>query len=114
MAKTIAFIGLGNMGGPMAGNLVKAGHDVRGFDLSEAARTAAAARGVKACDDLTDAVTGADAVITMLPNGALVKKVWGQIAFTVARGTVLIDSSTIDVDSAIAAHKMLTDQGCLT
>lgn len=114
MAKTIAFIGLGNMGGPMAGNLVKAGHDVRGFDLSEAARTAAAARGVKACDDLTDAVTGADAVITMLPNGALVKKVWGQIALTVAHGTVLIDSSTIDVDSAIAAHKMLTDKGCLT
>ena len=65
-------------------------------------------------DDLTAAVTGADAVITMLPNGALVKQVWGQIAEAVTPGTVMIDSSTIDVDSAIAAHQMLTDKGCLT
>ena len=114
MTAMIAFIGLGNMGGPMAGNLVKAGHQVRGFDLSEAARDGAAARGVTPFDDLTAAVTGADAVITMLPNGALVKQVWGQIAAAVTPGTVLIDSSTIDVDSAIAAHQMLTDKGCLT
>lgn len=114
MAMTIAFIGLGNMGGPMAGNLVKAGHAVRGFDLSEAARAATAARGVAVFDDLTDALSGAQAVITMLPNGALVRKVWGQIALAVAPGTVVIDSSTIDVDSAIAAHQMLTDKGCLT
>ena len=65
-------------------------------------------------DDLTAAVTGADAAITMLPNGALVKKVWGQIAGAVTPGTVMIDSSTIDVDSAIAAHQMPTDKGCLT
>lgn len=114
MAMTIAFIGLGNMGGPMAGNLVKAGHAVRGFDLSDAARAAAAARGVTVFDDLTVTLTGAHAVITMLPNGALVKKVWGQIAAAVAPGTVVIDCSTIDVDSAIAAHQMLTDKGCLT
>ena len=114
MTAMIAFIGLGNMGGPMAGNLVKAGYQVRGFDLSQAARDGAAARGVTPFDDLTAAVTGAAAVITMLPNGALVKKVWGQIAEAVTPGTVLIDSSTIDVDSAIAAHQMLTDKGCLT
>jgi 3-hydroxyisobutyrate dehydrogenase len=114
MALTIAFIGLGNMGGPMAGNLVKAGHAVRGFDLSETARAAAAARGVTVFDDPIAALAGAHAVITMLPNGALVKKVWGQIAAAVAPGTVVIDSSTIDVDSAIAAHQMLTDKGCLT
>ena len=114
MTAIIAFIGLGNMGGPMAGNLVKAGYQVRGFDLSQAARDGAAARGVTPFDDLTAAVTGAAAVITMLPNGALVKQVWGQLAEAVSPGTVLIDSSTIDVDSAIAAHQMLTDKGCLT
>ena len=114
MTAMIAFIGLGNMGGPMAGNLVKAGYQVRGFDLSHAARDGAAARGVTPFDDLTAAVTGAAAVITMLPNGALVKKVWGQLAEAVSPGTVLIDSSTIDVDRAIAAHQMLTDKGCLT
>ncbi|MHC0055778.1 3-hydroxyisobutyrate dehydrogenase [Actibacterium sp. D379-3] len=114
MASKIAFIGLGNMGGPMAGNLVKAGHDVTGFDLSGAARDAAAARGVTPFGDVIEAVAGADAVITMLPNGALVKKVWAQIAEAVAPGTLMIDSSTIDVDSAIAAHAMLTDKGCLT
>jgi 3-hydroxyisobutyrate dehydrogenase len=114
MTMRIAFIGLGNMGGPMAGNMVKAGHEVRGFDLSEGARDASSTRGVTPFDDLIGALTGADAVITMLPNGALVKKVWGQIADTVAPGTLLIDSSTIDVDSAIAAHQMLTNKGCLT
>lgn len=114
MARTIAFIGLGNMGGPMAGNLVKAGHTVRGFDLSEAARDAAAARGVTPFDDLKDAVAGAYAVITMLPNGALVKQVWAELAGIVAPGTLVIDSSTIDVDSAVAAHGMLADKGCLT
>jgi 3-hydroxyisobutyrate dehydrogenase len=114
MTATIAFVGLGNMGGPMAGNLVKAGHQVRGFDLSAAARDGATTRGVAPFDDLAVAVSGAEVVITMLPNGALVTKVWGQIAELVTPGTVMIDSSTIDVDSAIAAHKMLTDKGCLT
>ncbi|MBB4021689.1 3-hydroxyisobutyrate dehydrogenase [Confluentimicrobium naphthalenivorans] len=114
MTMTIAFIGLGNMGGPMAGNLIKAGHSVNGFDLSEAARAAAAERGVSPFEDMAAAVTGADAVITMLPNGGLVKKVWAQIAETVAPGTIMIDSSTIDVDSAIAAHAMMAEKGCLT
>ncbi len=114
MAMTIAFIGLGNMGGPMAANLVKAGHTVNGFDLSDTARAAAAKRGVAPFDDLTAAITGVDAVITMLPNGGLVKTVWGQIAGTVKPGTILIDSSTIDVDSAIAAHEMMAGKGCLT
>jgi 3-hydroxyisobutyrate dehydrogenase len=114
MTMTIAFIGLGNMGGPMAGNLIKAGHSVNGFDLSEAARAAAAERGVSLFEDMAAAVTGADAVITMLPNGGLVKKVWAQIAETVAPGTIMIDSSTIDVDSAIAAHAMMAEKGCLT
>lgn len=98
----------------MAGNLVKGGYQVRGFDLSQAARDGAAMRGVTPFDDLTAAVTGADAVISMLPNGALVKKVWRQFAEVVVPGAVMIDSSTIDVGSAIAAHEMPTDRGCLT
>ncbi|MCO6381732.1 3-hydroxyisobutyrate dehydrogenase [Oceanicola sp. 502str15] len=114
MSKTIAFIGLGNMGGPMSGNLVKAGHVVQGYDLSEAARRAAETQGVLTFQDLKEAVQGADAIITMLPNGPLVLDVWGQLAEIVPAGTILIDSSTIDVDSAIAAHELLTSKGCLT
>lgn len=114
MTAKIAFIGLGNMGGPMAGNLVKAGFSVTGFDLSDAARYAAAARGVTPVTDLAAAISNAQVIITMLPNGALVKTVWSQIAETVATGTLVIDSSTIDVDSAVAAHEILTNKGCLT
>ena len=65
----IAFLGLGNMGAPMAANLVKAGHTVAGFDLVEAAKTAAAATGVSIAPSARDAVGNADAVITMLPAG---------------------------------------------
>ncbi|WP_323766484.1 3-hydroxyisobutyrate dehydrogenase [Marinovum sp.] len=114
MTRKIAFIGLGNMGAPMAGNLVKAGHEVYGFDLAAPARADAAARGVAVCDAVSEAIKGVEAVITMLPNGALVKKVWTEIADLVPTGTVVIDCSTIDVDSATAAHGLLTDKGCLT
>ena len=114
MGRTIAFIGLGNMGAPMAGNLVRAGHAVRGLDPSAAARDAAAARGVTPVETVEAAVDGAEAVLTMLPDGALVRRVWAQIAAAVAPGTVVIDSSTIDVDSALAAHAMLEDKGCPT
>lgn len=114
MTTKVAFIGLGNMGGPMAGNLVKAGFTVTGFDLSDAARDAAAARGITPVSDMAAAIAEAQIIITMLPNGALVKTVWGQIAETVTAGTLVIDSSTIDVDSAVAAHEILAAKGCLT
>ena len=107
---TIGFIGLGNMGGPMAANLVKAGHAVRGFDLSEAARAGAAALGVPVAATL--AVAGADAVVTMLPAGRHVVGVWTELAGLVAPGTLLIDSSTVDVDSARAAHALAAGRGC--
>lgn len=103
----IAFIGLGNMGGPMAGNLVKAGHEVIGFDLSDDAAQAARERGVALAGSVTDAAAGAEAVITMLPNGPLVLKVWQELAGVVAQGALVIDSSTIDVESARAAHAMM-------
>ncbi|MDO6966394.1 3-hydroxyisobutyrate dehydrogenase [Rhizobium alvei] len=112
MTETIAFIGLGNMGGPMAANLVKAGHAVSGFDLSEASRSAAAAQGVKPVTSLADAVAGAGIVVTMLPAGRHVLSVWTELMALVKPGTLLIDSSTIDVESARKAHQMAADNGC--
>ncbi len=106
MTQTVAFIGLGNMGGPMAGNLVKAGFTVAGYDPVPQARTAAAARGITIRDTAVEAVRGADIVVTMLPSGALVRQVWAEIAPDVANGTLVIDCSTIDVDSARAAHAL--------
>ena len=105
--KNIAFIGLGNMGGPMAGNLVKAGHQVTGFDVSQDARDNAAARGVRIADTVSGVAEGAEAIVTMLPNGKLVLDVWKELAASVAEGVLVIDSSTIDVESARAAHALM-------
>ncbi len=109
----IAFIGLGNMGGPMAANLVKAGHNVTGFDLVPAALEAAKAAGVAIAATPGDAVAGADVVITMLPSGKHVLTVYDAILPSVAPGTLLIDSSTIDVDSARKAHALAADKGAV-
>ena len=109
---TIAFVGLGNMGGPMAANLVKTGHTVRGFDLSEASLAAAAEAGVTSAGSLAEAVEGAGCVITMLPKGAHVLAVWSELCGLVAEGTLIIDSSTIDVDSARKAHELAHARGC--
>lgn len=100
----IGFIGLGNMGGPMAANLVKAGHAVRGFDLSPASLETARGDGITIAASAAQAVEDADAVVTMLPAGAHVLKVWSELANLVPDGALLIDSSTIDVDSARKAH----------
>ncbi len=109
---TIAFIGLGNMGGPMAANLVGAGYTVRGYDPVPAAREAAAATGVAACDDVATAVAGSEAVITMLPSGAVVGAVYDELLPAVAPGTLLIDSSTISVDDARSLHARAAAAGC--
>ena len=104
---TIGFIGLGNMGAPMAANLVKAGHRVRGFDLSKAACVAAAQSGVDIVASAADAASDASLIITMLPAGAHVLAVYGEangIMSRAAPGTLFIDCSTIDVASARAAH----------
>ncbi|MDR3534137.1 MAG: 3-hydroxyisobutyrate dehydrogenase [Rhodopila sp.] len=101
---TIGFIGLGNMGGPMAANLVKAGHAVTGYDLNPAALDALAKAGGKVAASAADAVTGASVVITMLPAGDHVRQVFlhqgGLIDVVKGAGPLLIDCSTIDVDSA--------------
>ena len=97
----IAFIGLGNMGGPMALNLQKAGHDVRAFDLSKPACDKLAADGLKIAQDATAAVQGAEVVISMLPASQHVESLYlgreGQIGLlaSMTKGTLVIDSSTI-------------------
>ncbi|HEV7636697.1 MAG TPA: NAD(P)-binding domain-containing protein, partial [Bradyrhizobium sp.] len=107
----IAFIGLGNMGGPMLANLVKAGDKVTGFDLVGASRNQAKADGAAVADSAAAAVKGAEVVITMLPAGKHVVSVWTEILPSVAKGALIIDCSTIDVESAKQAHAMAAKQG---
>ncbi|PWE54213.1 3-hydroxyisobutyrate dehydrogenase [Metarhizobium album] len=114
MAGRIAFIGLGNMGGPMAANLVKGGETVSGFDLSEASCKAAAASGVTISASVRAAIEGADVIVTMLPAGRHVISVWTELLAEAAPGTLLIDCSTIDVDSASKAHALAAEHGCLS
>jgi 3-hydroxyisobutyrate dehydrogenase len=103
----IGVIGLGNMGTPMAGNLVKKGHQVKGFDLLAGNLEKAAARGVEKASSAADAAKDVDAVVTMLPAGKDTIAVWGGgMLKGAAPGTLIVDSSTIDVDSARAAHKL--------
>jgi 3-hydroxyisobutyrate dehydrogenase len=100
----IGFIGLGNMGAPMAANLVKAGHRVTGYDISASALQALASAGVRTAGSAAEAARGADVVITMLPAGEHVRDVWlhqgGLIDVVRDAKPLLIDCSTIDVDSA--------------
>ena len=102
MAK-VAFIGLGNMGGGMAANLVNEGHDVTAFDLSEDALLRAEARGAARAPSAQEAMKDADAVVTMLPAGRHVRAVDAESVLGHApKGAILMDCSTIDVDSARA------------
>ena len=103
---TIAFIGVGNMGGPMARNLLKAQDQVRAFDVSPAAIKPIVDAGAKQAKTALEAVSGADVVVTMLPAGSHVRSVYLEDAsiLTAARkDALLIDCSTIDIDSARAA-----------
>jgi len=108
---TVGFIGLGNMGLPMATNLVKAGHEVLGFDTTPAVLEDAKEAGIITCASVTDAVEGAETVVTMLPNGSIVLSVLEQIVPACAPGTLIIDCSTVDVDSARKAHQTASDAG---
>ena len=107
----IGFIGLGNMGAPMAANLVKSGDHVLGFDVVAAARQACAQLGVEIAADPKAAVEAADIVITMLPAGDHVRAVWSEILASAKRGALFIDCSTIDVTSARAAHALAAERG---
>ena len=97
----IAFIGLGNMGGGMAANLVKAGHEVHAFDLSAEALARAQDNGCQTYTSVREAVQGAEAVVSMLPNGAIVESVYtADVIGHAPRSALLLDCSTIDVATA--------------
>src|SRR6201995_6196591 len=108
---TIAFIGLGNMGGPMAANLVKAGHKVVAFDLVASSRDQAKTDGATIAESATASVKGADVVITMLPAGKHVLSVWNDVVPAMGKGALIIDCSTIDVESAKQAHALAAKYG---
>ena len=91
---SIAFIGLGNMGGPMTANLVKAGHKVVAFDLVAASRDQAKADGAAIAESSVAAVKGADTVITMLPAGKHVLSVWNDVVPSMTKGALLIEGIT--------------------
>ena len=105
----IGFIGLGNMGGPMAANLVAAGHTVTGFDV-----TNVAVEGVTLADSAVAATEGQDVVVTMLPNGTILQTVYKDIVPAAKAGALLIDCSTVDVDSAKKAHAAANAAGLLS
>ncbi len=113
MAK-IGFVGLGNMGGPMAANLVRAGHEVKVFDLSTEAVKAAVEIGATASTSLADVAGNVDAIVTVLPAGKHVLSVYdgaeGLLAHA-APGTLMIDSSTIEVDDARKAAALAKEKG---
>ena len=110
----IGWIGLGNMGRPMTKNLVAAGHTVTGYDVVEAAVTAAAEDGIKPAGSIAEAVAGADIVFSMLPKGEHARSVYldaGGVLESAQTSTLLVDSSTIDFDSARELHKQAADRG---
>ncbi|SPM38598.1 3-hydroxyisobutyrate dehydrogenase or related beta-hydroxyacid dehydrogenase [Mycobacterium numidiamassiliense] len=107
----IAFLGLGNMGGPMSANLVTAGHSVRGFDPVPAAVAAAESSGIEVFDTAPDAVAKADVVITMLPNGDIVRRCYAEVLPAAIAGALFIDSSTISVDDAREVHALAQSHG---
>jgi 3-hydroxyisobutyrate dehydrogenase len=107
----IAFLGLGNMGGPMCANLVKAGFPVAAYDLSPVACEAAANDGATVASSATGAAAGADVVLTMLPGGESVIAVWTSVLSVLRPDAMLIDCSTIDVESARRSHALAAPLG---
>ena len=110
----IGWIGLGNMGHPMTKNLIAAGHTVTGYDVVEAAVTAAAQDGVTAAGSIAEAVAGADVVFTMLPKGEHARTVYLEadgVLDSAKTSTLLVDSSTIDFDSARVLHSEARERG---
>ncbi|MBA4783704.1 MAG: 3-hydroxyisobutyrate dehydrogenase [Rhizobiales bacterium] len=106
---TIGFIGLGNMGAPMARNLVDAGFEVTGFDVS-----GVTLEGVGTASSAAEAAHGKDVVVTMLPNGAILESVYDAIVPASRSGALLIDCSTVDVESAKRAHAAAASAGLLS
>jgi len=109
---TVGFVGLGNMGGPMASNLLAAGHTVKAFDLSEAALDLAVAAGAVRVGSAAEAALNSDVVISMLPAGQHVRDVYeGEVFGHAPAGCLMIDCSTIDVETSRAVHAGAADAG---
>jgi 3-hydroxyisobutyrate dehydrogenase len=108
---TIAFLGLGNMGGPMAANLVAAGQTVHGFDPMPALKSAAADKGATMFDTGAEAASDADVVMTSLPNGGIVKACYAEVLAAAKPGTLFIDTSTISVDDARTINAQAAERG---
>ncbi|MGV0604092.1 3-hydroxyisobutyrate dehydrogenase [Mycolicibacterium sp. XJ1904] len=108
---TIAFLGLGNMGGPMAANLVAAGQTVHGFDPQPTLKSAAADKGVSVFDNGAEAVGEAEVVITSLPNGDIVKACYAEVLPAAKDKALFIDTSTISVDDARSIHQQALERG---
>lgn len=109
---TIGFIGVGNMGGPMARNLLKAGHALKAFDLSETLLEAVKSAGAEIAGSAAEAASGVDVLVTMLPAGPQVKAVYeGEVLGNAKSGTLLIDCSTIDVETAREVAAAAADKG---
>lgn len=102
----IGFVGLGNMGGPMAANLAKAGHDVLGFDVA-----GVSIEGVTSVASLSEAVADAQVVVTMLPNGLILRTVAEEVIPAMPKGAILCDCSTVDVDSARVVASLCVTAG---
>jgi 3-hydroxyisobutyrate dehydrogenase len=111
---SIAFIGLGNMGGPMAANLVRAGHSVAGFDLIEASRENARKNGVDVKLSGAAAIAGADVIITMLLDSGKVMNVYAELCAMARPGALFVDCSTIEVKAAREAHNIAADHDHLS
>jgi 3-hydroxyisobutyrate dehydrogenase len=108
---TVAFLGLGHMGGPMAANLVAAGHTVRGFDPVPAAKSAATEKGAVVVDSAAEAVAEADVVFTSLPSGDIVKACYAEVLPAAKQGALFIDTSTISVDDARTINAQAAGRG---
>ena len=104
----VGFVGLGNMGAPMAANLAAAGHDVTGYDLA-----APCPAGVARAANGPEAAKGAEVVVTMLPDGAILRKVAAELIPAMDQGAVLLDCSTVDVDSARAVAEQAAEAGLM-
>ena len=110
-ATTVAFIGLGNMGGPMAANLAAAGYAVRGCDVGAEAQAKAREAGIDIVDSVAGAVDGAEIIVSMLPNGSLVDSVVTEALAVAKQGSLFVDCSTIAVDDATSVRDKVAAAG---
>ena len=112
--KRIGFVGLGNMGSKMVINLLQANYEVVGYDINEEFIDKLIPNGIHKASSLNDITDDVDVIITMLPNGEVVKKVFETIIGNVKPDTLLTDCSTIDVQTAKDLHKMCSDKNLLS